>query len=38
VEIVTFDHALRPETCPTCGRYLAIATAVEIVGVSFGAI
>jgi hypothetical protein len=38
VEIVTFDRALRPETCPTCGRHLPIATAVEIVGVSYAAI
>jgi hypothetical protein len=38
VEIVTFDRALRPETCPACSRYLPIATALEIVGVSYDAI
>jgi hypothetical protein len=38
VEIITFDHALRPETCPTCGRHVPIATAVELVGVSYEAI
>ena len=38
VEIVTFDHAPRPETCPACSRHMPIVTALEIVGVSYDAI